>query len=528
MQVTIQGAGAAGLKLDLPLSGTNYSLALGPTQGLEVDAQLEGSEVVVRSLTVAQQTIETGSWAVGDLATIALTRPLVATNIKIEARVPLGDPLSLTARIEVGSAQIGGLKFNGFGVEKEMSLVAQGVVIEQDAKKNRRVSVDQVNVSGLSAAHELGKVQIAKIILQGLGIDLEADGAWGARIAALAVSELKAHALDVDAHVERVAIDRIQLTPTTATVGSLSVGSVGFAANNLPIPDPFAPSDQPKPSGPVKFEPPRLPDVPFLDDLQGRFNLDLTVDLAVPILKSRKATHKIEMDLVDGTFDFKVVEHGLSGLEDAVLDFEVKPGKLILEKDIPLIPFDNTTLVWWPLDPDEHQAAKKEKRVRLRRMLDFNLTEFVTTKLEAALNSQGASSFFKVALNTLCVDNLDCDVELGGPSRFDLDPFVSVTFGGDGRKAVKRLRMNGAVHFAPEADLDPTVVEIELQEAVVGLEKLAILGYSASIGEIAVGSVSDLTVTFNEILPDTVQGTVSNIALSGVRATGWKLPLLKF
>jgi hypothetical protein len=528
MQLTIQGANTAGLTLDLPLSGANYSVALGPTTGLEATAELVGSEVVVHSLEVAQQTILAGSWSLPGVGTVELTKPLVASNVKVKGRVPLGDPLALVARIEVGAAEVGGLAFNGWGIQQELSLVATGIVIEQDAARNRRLSVEKVDVSGLSATHEIAKAQIARVILQGLGVELSSSGALGAQIAALAVSELRANALDVDLHVERVAIDQIGINGQDASVGSIAVGSVGLAASNLPIPDPFAPSAQPKPTGPVKFEPPDLPDVPFLDDLQGIFNMDLTVDLAIPILKSRKATHRIKMDLIDGTFDFKVVEHGLSGLEDAVIDFEVKPGKLILEKDIPLIPFDNTTLVWWPLDPDEHQNAKKNKRVRLRRMLDFNLTDFVTSKLEAALNSQGGSSFFKVALNTLCIDNLECDVELGGPSRFDFEPFVSVTLGSEQRKAVKKLRMTGAVHFAPEADLDPTEVTVELQDACLGLEKLEVLGYQASIGEIGVGAVTGMRIQFNEILPDTVQGTITDVVLSNVRVGGWQLPPLKF
>ena len=528
MQLTIQGASTAGLKLDLPLSGKDYSIALGPTEGLEVNAELDGSEVVIHSLQVAQQTILAGSWSIPGVGSVGLTKPMVAQGVNVTGRLPLGDPLSLVARIDVASVEVGGLELTGWGLHKELSLVAKGVVLEQDAGRTRRVSVAQVSVSGLTVKHELAKAQIARVILQGLEAELDAGGTLGARIRALAVSELRANAMDVDLHIERVAVDEVLMTATDAKVGSVAVGSVAIAASNLPIPDPFAPTDRPKPVGPVKFVPPELPDVPFLDDLQGRFNMDLTVDLAIPILKSRKATHRIKMDLVDGTFDFKVVEHGLSGLEDAVIDFEVKPGKLILEKDIPLIPFDNTTLVWWPLDPEEHQNAKKNKRVRLRRMLDFNLTDFVTSKLEAALNSQGGSSFFKVALNTLCVDNLDCDVELGGPSRFEFEPFVAVTFGSDERKAIENLKLAGAVHFAPEADLEATEVTVELRSALLGLEKLDVLGYRASVEEIGVGAVNGMRVQFNEILPDTVEGTISDVTLSNIRATGWRLPALKF
>ena len=74
--------------------------------------------------------------------------------------------------------------------------------------------------------------------------------------------------------------------------------------------------------------------------------------------------HKLRVPVEHGVINFHELERDLSFLEDAVLDFEWKGDRLILEKDIPLVPFDNETLVSWRLD-DEGQALADAERLRL-------------------------------------------------------------------------------------------------------------------------------------------------------------------
>src|SRR5690606_38543108 len=98
-------------------------------------------------------------------------------------------------------------------------------------------------------------------------------------------------------------------------------------------------------------------DLGFLDRLRGRIHLDVVTDIRLPIIRTRRATHTVRLEVRDGMIEYKRLEKGLAPLEDAVLDFAIRKGRLVLEKDIPLIPFDRRTLVSWPLEEDERRLA---------------------------------------------------------------------------------------------------------------------------------------------------------------------------
>ena len=528
MNLFIQDARTQGVRLDLPVAGHDYAVELGPTTGFDAEVELGGSQLLVRSLSLQEQIFSGGSWQVADDARVNLSGSLVVRAVQGQGTLPFGDPLGFVGQLAVGQASAEGLGFVGAGLTVGVDFTADQIVIETAEDRGRRLEVGNAEAHQLTLEHDLGKVQVSGATLRGLRVALDQEGVLQAAIDEVQVGDVVIQSPHLDARIENVSLRQVALVDGRCTIGSIGVGRVSFALSDLGLPDPFEPSEAAPRRGPVKFEPPELPDIPLLDHLQGACNLDATVDLAVPIIKSRLATHRIRMDLIDGTFDFKRIEKGLSGLEDAVLDFEVKPGKLILEKDIPLIPFDNTTLVWWPLDPEEQQNAKKNKRVRLRRMLDFHLTDFVTSKLEAALNSTGGSSFFKVALNRLCLDNILVDISVGGASRFEFPGLGAVTFGTENHPAVRRFQLGGSVHFAPEERLEPTQVRLALQDAWLGLERLDLLGYSARVGAIQVAAIPEIVITFEEVVPDVFEGSIQGIGLEAVEFGKLALPALRF
>ncbi len=104
----------------------------------------------------------------------------------------------------------------------------------------------------------------------------------------------------------------------------------------------------------------------FLDALHGNIALDLSVDLAVPVIGSFERNYEIEIPIEGGIVDFKKLERQLGAIEDAIIDFEVEDGRLILEKDIPLMP--SKTLLYWPLGPEEQRLAKDDK-IRLSTLM---------------------------------------------------------------------------------------------------------------------------------------------------------------
>lgn len=106
----------------------------------------------------------------------------------------------------------------------------------------------------------------------------------------------------------------------------------------------------------------------FLDALDGHVDVDVSLDVAVPVIGHRKGTHELRIPIERGVIDYKRAEHQLAAIEDALIDFELEDGRLILEKDIPLVPRDEKVLLYWALDPEERALAEEDK-VRLRTLM---------------------------------------------------------------------------------------------------------------------------------------------------------------
>src|SRR5690606_11864726 len=70
---------------------------------------------------------------------------------------------------------------------------------------------------------------------------------------------------------------------------------------------------------PADPEPRRRLDLDFLDRIDGRLDVDLTVDVTLPVLGSRRKTHHFRVPIAKGTFNYKDLEGDLAKLEDAFI-----------------------------------------------------------------------------------------------------------------------------------------------------------------------------------------------------------------
>lgn len=522
MRVRLKDVSTSGLEAALPLFGTSFAFTFGPTRELDGTLELAGDRLRAEEVSIATQTIRPGRWTLPDLGTLELTQPLLATGIRANAEVPLSDPLGLVGKLTVDGVLAERARLRAFGCEAELRLALRQLELAQAADRTRQLSVDCVEIDEVTAATPFGHLLVGQVVLRGLTAILAADGSLELGCERVQLDSLELKAKELDAHVERVTLTDLHHAAGRTSVEGISVGAVTLEARALPVASLLPPAwTAPRPPGP--FVPPRLPDVPFLDDLRGRVNVNAFLDVGLPIIKSHAATHTVRQELVDGTIDFKKLEAGLAGLEDAVLDFEVKPGKLILEKDIPLIPWDNTTLVWWPLDATEHQLAKKQHRVRLRRLLDYTLTDFVLTKLQPKAFA-GAPL---VTLRRIELSELDVDVSVNGPSQLEL-PFLTLRLGAQGCPAVRRARVTGAVKLAPGVATPPTTLSLLVDGVSVGLDRLALLGLTAALESLTVAVVDQLDLTFDGVLPSAARAHVTGVDLHGAQVDGLDLPPLRF
>jgi hypothetical protein len=261
---------------------------------------------------------------------------------------------------------------------------------------------------------------------------------------------------------------------------------------------------------------PRVPDLPFLEHVQGYASCDLSLDVAVPVIKQRSAKYALRLDVAAGVINFQELEQGLSWLEDALVDFEVKGDRLILELDpLPLVTFDNQTLVSWRLDPAD-RALAQSKRVRLRKLLDYELEPRVAGVADRALNSRSGNA--ANSLRRLDLRNLDVALSIGGPSELALPGLLSARLGGHGKPAVGQLRLAGALHYA-ENQVERGELALELR--MLELEALALeqSGVSVCAGRLSVGALEIPHLGFEGFAPKRGQLALRDVELRGFAAS---------
>jgi len=246
----------------------------------------------------------------------------------------------------------------------------------------------------------------------------------------------------------------------------------------------------------------------LLDQLRGKVDVDLTADATLPLIGQRRATHHFRIPISNGTLNFRRLEKSLSALEDAVLDFAVREGKLVLEKDIPLVPFDRKTLVAWTLDAAERKLADKQM-VRLRRLLRFELPRR-NEPVEAEPSS--------VELRELLFDNIEMLLDLGGPARLELPSGGSLRAGSHKEAAIESLRVRGAVRYQTKVGAaEHTTLQLESKRLNFGLDEINIGAHALSSSEVQVAAIAPSKLSFSGARPGSLSTVLRDTLVRGFR-----------
>jgi hypothetical protein len=245
-----------------------------------------------------------------------------------------------------------------------------------------------------------------------------------------------------------------------------------------------------------------LIDWKVLDGLSGAVDVDVVVDLKVPIIGSRRATHPFRVSIRSGTVNYLDLESNLSALEDSILDFAVRDESLVLERGIPLLPTRGRgkPIIVWPLDPDD-LALTNEDRVRLAvlprgRLANSNGSSSSDAGDGAAKRADDqADSNEKsppVALQQLDLVDLQAVLRLE-PSSEGGSPLRDLSF--------EDLRLQGTVHHSPDSEPQSGELTGALRGLMGKVVQLALGSSHLSLDAFRLGELTQVEVPFLGVRP---------------------------
>ena len=348
------------------------------------------------------------------------------------------------------------------------------------------------------------KIHGAAVTIQGFELAAGADGKVAVRLGHVTAGSVKAVLEAIELVATSVsAPGAVTIDPSGIRLDALDVGQI-----QARLPDLAALRKQPpeQPTTPTKRG---IPELPLLAHLSGQLDLDVIPDVTLPIIGTRRAKHEFRIPIQNGVIGIEQLESSLSTLENMVIDFEVEDGKLVLEKDIPLVPFDNTPLVFWSLDRDA-QALANDKRVAIATLMKPELPESAKKSADEDRKKKGKA----IDLKKIDVANVDISLRCGGPSELAVGG-GRVRLGSSDHAAIGELKITGGITYAPN-DPVPGEVTVSGKQLRLGLDALGLGTRTLSAVDVGLETIDAINVGFAGVRPSTVNAMASGIRLVGI------------
>ena len=509
MRIGINAAnlGAERFELEIPGdAGAGIHIVLGQSGGLTGRYEQEGGRVVLRDFAGPQLSIESLALPLAK-GTLRVDGPSIVSGLRVDAE--LGGERPFTGRVKSASAGVR-LAFERGPLVARAGLSFRGALFEQSEPGAQHAELESVEVESLRLELE-GKLvlHVGRLSLRGVRCTMGVNGLSLVCAAAQAES-LSLEQAGRSLRLARVAFPNgLELSGGVLRWTDLTLERLEVALPELPARRPAAVAAPPS-SAPLEL--------PVLEHLQGLLAFDLLVDVRIPILPDRRATHPIRLAVTQGAIDFKQLERCLAGLENALLDFEVNEEGLILELDaIPGVKLDNVTLVTWPLAGQEHVLARTRQLIRLRRLLDYRLSP----KLSASEAPRGSDR--PSALRRLHVGNIETVLALGGPVVQPLPGLGTLRLGAQGTPAAAELRLTGQLEHVPGEPPSATELRLDGRDLVLGAS-IDSRGRRAELGRLSIARIDALRVGLVGLEPRSLSLVAEGLRFSDVELRGWLGP----
>jgi hypothetical protein len=263
---------------------------------------------------------------------------------------------------------------------------------------------------------------------------------------------------------------------------------------------PGAASGAGEPRAPVAALDPELTEglLALLDGLDGEVNVDLGLDLTVPVIGRRRATHKFRIPIERGAVDYMRLEKDLSTLENALLDFAMRDGGLVLEMGIPFVPTRGLgkPILRWDLGTDDLALARRD-RIRLAMLPRFR-----------PAGDPGADPRASpIQLRRLAARELDARLKLAlatPPSRVPV-------------RQVGGLTVTGTVSHDPEAAPRAGKLAVQISDVEIGALELPVAATTVGFADLRLARLGDTVIETSDLQPRAARAVIEGLALSQLR-----------
>jgi hypothetical protein len=308
-----------------------------------------------------------------------------------------------------------------------------------------------------------------------------------------------------------VRVGRLEIrtaTATGATVSPATAESAPDATSGAPAQasEPSSePSSAPAPEVAAPGEPARSAMVReglgLLERVSGNIDVDLALDLTVPVLGRRRATHKFRIPIERGEIDYRKLENDLSTLENALLDFAIRDGGLVLEMGIPFIPTRGLgkPIVRWELGPEDLALAQQD-RIRLVVLADGRLEG-------DGDGGEPSGRTSRVALRQLELQRLDVRL---GLAEGEPPPTIPL-------RRIGTVALAGHLYHQPDAEVREGAIEGRLDDVELGAYELPIGPRVASIGGLRLVAAPELAIGFLGLRPRLARVGVEQLVIEQIR-----------
>ena len=251
----------------------------------------------------------------------------------------------------------------------------------------------------------------------------------------------------------------------------------------------------------------------FLDVLDGRLDVDLVLDMTLPWIGQRRATHYFRVPIVDGTINYKNLEDDVHWLEAAFLTVEQDGDNLILARDLPLLPFSSKALLVFPLEPEDVPITAYH-RVHLRNLVRPQRPARDRDKDRDKDKDKGKS---RLTLHTLSLENIKIELHAKRPTRLAFPNGAMLQIGDDTQPGLVNLEMSGALRYEKGQVTQPTQLGGRIELIDLTINDLPLGSATLSADRFHISAIDRLEIGFQGLRPKRLELRASRIAATNLR-----------